>query len=68
MNTKKLTKSFIGATILVIVAFDVYVFQGGGTESTISWTMVEWSYKYPIFPFSMGVIMGHLFWPQYEEK
>jgi len=57
-----MTKIFILITILAITIFDVYVFSVGGTENTISWMLTNWAYDYPIFPFFMGVICGHLFW------
>lgn len=59
---KKLTIAFIGISIALISAFDVYIYVRGGTEATISWTIFEWSHKYPVFSFAMGFVMGHLFW------
>ena len=62
MNYKKLTKIFVLATIAIIIGFDVFVWVKGGTEATVSWTVFEWSYDYPILPFFMGFVMGHFFW------
>jgi len=62
MNIRKTTTIFIFVTILAIAVYDVCAFNIGGTEGTISWTMFEWAYKYPVFPFAMGFVMGHLFW------
>ena len=59
---KKLTMVFIGLSIVVIGLFDVYVFFRGGTEATISYTIFEWSYKYPMLPFAAGILCGHFFW------
>jgi hypothetical protein len=28
----------------------------------VSFIMIEWSYKLPICPFLMGIVVGHLFW------
>lgn len=47
---------------LALIVFDVYVFMDGGTEATISHTILVWSYKYPFFTFTCGFLMGHLFW------
>ena len=59
-------KSLTIATILLAVVglslFDVYIFWRGGTEATISWTIFEWSHKYPMIPFAVGVLCGHFFW------
>lgn len=62
MQPKMVTKIFIVAVIACITVFDVIIFSRGGTESTISWVLIDWSYKYPVFPFAMGFVMGHLFW------
>jgi len=62
MAVKTLTKIFIFVVIAVIAVFDVYVWNVGGTEATISWTIFEWSHKFPVFTFLMGFAMGHLFW------
>lgn len=59
---KKWTVIFIFVTFAAIAGYDVYTIAVGGFETSISHTMIEWSYKYPIFTFLMGVIMGHLFW------
>lgn len=62
MSKKKATVIFILVAILAIAGWDVYVIASAGFESSISHVMIEWSYKYPIFTFLMGVVMGHLFW------
>jgi len=62
VDVRKLTKIFIAVTIVVMLAFDVYVWNAGGTEATISWTVFEWSHQYPAFTFMIGFVMGHLFW------
>jgi hypothetical protein len=36
----------------------------GGFQATISWWIWTNSVKYPIIPFAIGVLMGHLFWNQ----
>jgi len=62
MKWQKATMAFIGILILAITAWDVFVLVDGGTESSISYVMIQWAYKYPLFPFCMGVLVGHLFW------
>jgi hypothetical protein len=58
----RLTVIFIAVTALVIAAYDVWVMQVAGKEASISWTLIESSYHYPVLTFSLGVICGHLFW------
>ena len=62
MDIQKLTKYFIITTFVLIAVYDVYAWIKGGTAGTISYAMIDWSYKYPIWPFAMGIICGHLFW------
>jgi hypothetical protein len=62
MRLRNATIIFISVVAVMIAAWDVYVITYGGIESSISQTMIEWAYHYPIFPFIIGVIVGHLFW------
>lgn len=59
---KKWTVIFIIVMFAAIAIYDVYTISVAGFETSISHTMIEWSYKYPIFTFLMGVVCGHLFW------
>ena len=59
---RKITSIFIISLVVIIAVYDVYAIAKGGVESSISHMMIEWSYKYPMFPFMMGVLVGHLFW------
>jgi len=68
MSLKKKTVYFIALTIMLIAIWDVYAIVNGGTEASISHTMIVWSYKYPAFTFLMGFVMGHLFWRVRETK
>lgn len=47
---------------IAVGAYDVVAMFQGGYESSISYLMITWAYKFPIFPFFMGVLCGHLFW------
>jgi len=70
MNLKDKTSLFIVGyafiSIIIIGAYDVYAILNGGTEASISHTIMMWSYKYPAFTFvsglGLGFILGHLFW------
>lgn len=70
MNIKKKTSLFIVifllGSALIAAGYDVYAMMEGGTEATISFMVYSWSYKYPIFTWSMGffpgVLVGHFFW------
>lgn len=62
MNWSKYTKLVIGLIIVLIAVWDVFVIVKGGTEASISNRLIVWSYDYPMFTFSMGLVFGHLFW------
>lgn len=62
MNWQRYTIIFIVAVFISIVGYDALTIAQGGLETSISHTMIVWSYKFPIFTFLMGFIMGHLFW------
>lgn len=68
MSVKKTTQIFIVAIFVVIFVYDFYAWVAGGTESTVSWQIFEFSYKTPAFTFGMGFIMGHLFWQMKGQK
>ena len=68
MNWKKWTAIFTLTTIVSIIVYDSIAIGFGGPESSISHMLIGWSYKYPIFTFMMGVVMGHLFWRTIDTK
>jgi hypothetical protein len=47
---------------VLVVAFDLYAYAAHGVHATLSRTVWENAKEYPIIPFSVGVLIGHLFW------
>ena len=62
MNIQKVTVMFILVIIAAIVLYDGYALIVGGTEASISFRLISWSYQHPVLPFTIGFCMGHLFW------
>ena len=62
MSAKNKTIVFIGVCIVAIIAWDIWTIVANGLETSISQVMIDWAYDYPVFPFTMGFVMGHLFW------
>ena len=58
-----ITQAFIIALIAVIAAFDAGVVYVWGQEQSISRHLYNISVAYPIVPFAVGVVVGHVFWP-----
>lgn len=52
----------VALAVLVVVADTILVQHGQG--ASLSGTLLELAQKYPILPFALGVLIGHLFWPQ----
>lgn len=50
--------------LAVVWVYDLAMVIRQEPASTVSATMLEWSQVWPILPFLMGVVIGHLLWPQ----
>lgn len=47
----------------IILSINLLIGHTLGTEYTISAGLNRLSQNYPIIPFILGLIVGHLFWP-----
>lgn len=56
-----LTHWVIIVTAAVLITFDVWAGLNGRADDTISQVIWKIS-KYPIVPFTFGLLMGHFFW------
>ena len=59
------TEWFIISTILLWIAWDVYVYHKRGVEATESRIIYRWACRYPGFVFAIGCLMGHFFFVQH---
>ena len=53
--------------IVAVIAFSLYDLAAmgtTGTEATISRRVLHWSQQFPLIPFAVGVLIGHLFCTQ----
>ena len=53
----------VGVTLLLIV-WDVYAATNKAGDDTISEVVLGFARRHPVIPFLLGVLMGHLLWPQ----
>jgi len=55
--------------LFVMGVYDVFLFVNFGRDATISRQILLWSRSYPeaslAAAFALGVLAGHLFWPQH---
>ena len=50
-------------TVLVIVGcWDVWASASGKPMDTVSEILCQWSKQFPVLPFGVGLLIGHLFW------
>ena len=56
----------IGFTGLIV--YDVYLAAQGGYENTISYRCLQAARREPLLPLVVGLLLGHLFWPQIEGR
>jgi len=52
--------------VVVSIVFDAIMYARQGWEGTISYLVLTRSRRYPIIAFAVGILAGHLFWPQPE--
>lgn len=63
---RKITIAILLAVTLVLVLWDIWVYviqpeYGGGTISEV---VLGFARRHPVLPFAIGVVCGHLLWPQ----
>jgi hypothetical protein len=63
-----LTQAVVILTLAILGAYDAYIISEEGYDASISVVVLYWSHKAPIIPFIVGVIAGHLFWPQASQE
>lgn len=64
MSWSGFTKVLIPLTAVLWGIYDVVTIKMGGTHTSISRIMRDWSYDYQQFVWAFWYICGHLFWPQ----
>lgn len=62
MTTKQITGWTTLAVLLLVVVVDVYMGMHG--KELISHVMLQAARKHPILAVLVGILIGHLFWPQ----
>ena len=64
MDFLNITKFLIILVFCVIFIWDsIVMFFAKDLNATISFSMYTISTQHPIIPFTIGVLVGHVFWP-----
>ena len=61
-----IAKCIILGIVLIVIFWDITIVFMGRPESTISAVILQVSKENPIIAFVLGVIVGHLFWPNWH--
>lgn len=67
-DIKKLTTIIIIFSVVFLLGYDVFAIVKGGTEASISSIVITFAYKFPLMPFMVGLLCGHLFWRMKSNK
>ena len=61
-----IAKLIVIGIVVIVTAWDVVVVLMGRPEVTISAVILQLTRENPIIAFALGVIIGHLFWPNFR--
>lgn len=50
--------------LLLAAVWDIAAGYRGQAAETVSSVLQAWSIAWPVLPLAVGVILGHVFWPQ----
>jgi hypothetical protein len=54
----------IVVVVLTLGVYDIVAYVHGGVQATISRVVLGWAHANPVVAFAVGLLCGHLFWPQ----
>lgn len=66
--TKRMTKIMMLIVLVLVIIWDVAVAVNSVPGDTISEITLATAYRHPVVPFAIGIVCGHLFWPQQKRK
>jgi len=67
MTPRTWTIGILIAVTLLLIMWDVYVAffnKVPNRQDTISGVVLGFAKRHPVIPFAIGVVCGHLLWPQ----
>ena len=62
--TTKITIGILIAFIALLIAWDIWVYLEPTPGDTISEVTLRFAQRHPVLPAAIGVLVGHLLWPQ----
>lgn len=64
MTTRIWTIAILIVIAVLLIAWDIYVATNKKKGDTISEVTLDFARRHPVIPFLLGVLCGHLLWPQ----
>jgi len=64
---RTITATIIISTVMAWIGWDIYAAFNREAGDTISEVVLAAAQGKPIVPFAVGMIIGHLFWPQSKD-
>ncbi len=64
----RVTLVYVLTVVVVSIVFDAVMYWRGGWEATISYLVLTRSRRYQVIALAVGILIGHLFWPQPEPR
>lgn len=61
---RQVTELLILIVVVGALLYDLFAYLKGGNDATISKITLDAEKDWPIIAFLMGLLMGHLTWPQ----
>lgn len=52
------------AIVVILIGLDIFAAVRWGYQGTISYDVLTASKSHPIIALIVGIVIGHLFWPQ----
>lgn len=60
-NASFMIAIFVLSILFAVGIYDAYAMYANGSGDTVSTVFKTWSREWPILPFAIGVLVGHLF-------
>jgi len=64
ISTKLVTVIVMVVAVIVLIVWDIVVAVNPTPGDTISEITLNFARNHPVVPFIVGIVCGHLFWPQ----
>lgn len=65
---RSVTKALLMLFTTTLAGYDVWAYNHGGTEATVSAVVRDFAVDWPIGAVAVGTVIGHIFWPLGRKK